>query len=531
MPDLERNPIGIFCVPDLADLLTVADVGFCPVLSFTSTREALPAWRNELAYAPFPLVIADTGAGLETGMDAFLAEFAADLPIVVLRRPGDDGAIRAPGTARVLSTPVTANDIFDALGYERDERLEVLVSVPVGTSAPRTRLRRRDPMDAPAPATETTERDTFTEVDASEPGISTEPSSSPPSCFFDIPAPPAGTLSSRQSWARAAVSAAPRASVSTAEPEPARPLFEKALAGNDAAVVIVTSGKGGVSKTTTATSLASAAANAGLSALLLDANPEQGSVRTLLGIGGARSIPNISDLAHGASVRDVVLSPHVLNANRDKAGRVKPEQFYTVLAPVTQNVPDQQMLSRLYGQVLEETRGAFDLIIVDTGPLGRQFMHDPLITEVLLPLARDRAWVVAITDSSGMSREDLQFTLGTYHATGASGRLVPMMGLLDPAYEGVTPELVERYVHKTFAGIADHFAGITVRDHTLEALFNAHVINPEHAAIRPVIQAILRLVTGRDDLFPAPAAGRPEMGRAAQPAPKRRWIHRWKRRG
>ena len=181
--------------------------------------------------------------------------------------------------------------------------------------------------------------------------------------------PPTGNGSARRPF-HVEPGAAPR--VSDPEP-PARP-------GPPSRVVVIANQKGGVGKTTTAVSVAAAAAQRGRRTLLVDLDP-QGNASSGLGRRPGPGQPTIYDvLVDGRSAADVLVESdveglRVLPSNIDLAG--------AEVELVTAFSREQRLRS-----VLEPLRDDVDLIVVDCPPSLGLLTVNALTagTDVLIPI-------------------------------------------------------------------------------------------------------------------------------------------------
>ena len=199
-----------------------------------------------------------------------------------------------------------------------------------------------------------------------------------------------------------------------------------------AAVWSVTSGKGGVGKTTLSLNLGIALAKQGLQVLLMDADLGLANVDILLGVSPERTMQDL--LAGEASALDVVIEgPEGLSILPAASGMAEHDAW---------QIEDRHRLAEELGRL---ERG-YDLILVDTGAGISSKVTD-------FVLASDRVFVVAVPEPTSIA--DAYAMVKVCHQQGKA----PKMGLIVNRARSPREAFA---LHQKFDQIVERFLGIQI---------------------------------------------------------------------
>jgi Mrp family chromosome partitioning ATPase len=140
--------------------------------------------------------------------------------------------------------------------------------------------------------------------------------------------------------------------------------------------VLITSSRGRQGKTTVAWNLAVAAASAGLSVLLVDADLRRSSVASSYGL---RSFPGLAEVLSGAVSLEEVIQPVILapdgsaqNGHGEPEGiDLEREAFDVVIAGAAPRDPSALLQSAEMTGLLNSVADRYDLVVVDTPPIAQ----------------------------------------------------------------------------------------------------------------------------------------------------------------
>lgn len=248
-----------------------------------------------------------------------------------------------------------------------------------------------------------------------------------------------------------------------------------------AAVWSITSGKGGVGKTTLSLNLGIALAKQGLQVLLMDADLGLANVDILLGVSPERTVQDL--LSGEASALDVVVEgPEGLSILPAASGMAEHEAW---------QIEDRHRLAEELGRL---ERG-YDLILVDTGAGISSKVTD-------FVLASDRVFVVAVPEPTSIA--DAYAMVKVCHQQGKA----PKMGLIvnrarSPREAFALHQKFDQIVER-FLGIQIDRSGYVLEDIAVEqASRSQHPVvlsHPNSAAAGCIVQLAKDLVGGAETL-------------------------------
>lgn len=176
------------------------------------------------------------------------------------------------------------------------------------------------------------------------------------------------------------------------------------LDGPGGKVAFVWAAKGGVGKTSSAASVAQAAAQAGLNVLLIDGNYGQGDLRLYLRLGMV-SLPSINNFAHTGELSSCVVDPETLKDVRDL--RAERLLFGLILTPPEAMVDRSLVDHNVYADLIEKARREVDLVVVDTQIIEApdknkvvERYNEDMVEKLIIPMLAAGAYGVAVTDLS-----------------------------------------------------------------------------------------------------------------------------------
>ncbi|WP_433673917.1 hypothetical protein [Microbacterium gorillae] len=270
-------------------------------------------------------------------------------------------------------------------------------------------------------------------------------------------------------------------------------------------VIISAAGKGGVGKTTTSLSLAEMGSTAGLSVVVVDANRGQADLRKYLRLGSA-PLRTVYDAYTTGDPSAGILRPSDYGHLRQTA-RLDVTDFAIVLGPPADLADPAYASAAVYGQIIDYARSIADLVIIDTQIIEAH--RTDLWDDLLVPLLRGDAWLVAITDESSPGVANLIERLGELRQAGVSNARTLVLAA---QYDNFSDE-DSRFFQAKFQTFGT-LVGATGVDMNFHDQMNKGRIVGDSPVIRPAVASILLRVTGRSDLFaPAPAVEERRKGR------------------
>lgn len=263
-------------------------------------------------------------------------------------------------------------------------------------------------------------------------------------------------------------------------------------------VIISSAGKGGVGKTSTAILLAQVAAEAGLQAIVIDANRGQADIRKYLRLG-EESLPNAYDAYASGDPARAILKPSDYGRLRAQAMLDVPD-FGIVLGPPADLADPRFVTAGVYGSIIDYARSIADVVIIDTQIIEAH--RTDLWDHALIPMLGGDAWLVAITDESSAGVSNLADRLTEMRRAGVNPArtLVLASQYLSFGTDDVS------YFQSKFGDLGT-LVGSTGIDDDFHMNLNSGRILSSSQSLRPAIDSILLRVTARADLFtPTPTA-------------------------
>ena len=261
-------------------------------------------------------------------------------------------------------------------------------------------------------------------------------------------------------------------------------------------VIIVGAGKGGVGKSTTSIMLAQAAAEAGMSVVLIDANRGQPDIAKYLRLLGAPNLRTVFDAYQQQDPAAALMKPEDYAHARERA-RLDPTPFGVVLGPPSDLADPRYASARVYGDIVDYARSIADLVVIDT-QIAEAAKSD-LWSDMLIPLLAADAWFVGITDESGPGASNLADRLIEIRDRGVTSARTLVLASKHLTFD----EEHLAFYSKRFADLGK-VIGSTGYDDDFHVKMKLGEIDSDSPSIRPTIDSILYQVTGREDLRPRP---------------------------
>lgn len=465
--------LGVVGLPQLAALLS--DTGFAEVVTGETFNGAAAAVKTAMrATGPFPVIVADHQV---PGFRAWVEHAQQQAGVVIVHLDHGCGvdvdgvtSVRFPGT---VDSVLTACQLPMPAHLTRTEIAAVL-----GTRISGTGNLLTGPQPVPAPAKE------------QWPDLPEQPDHSPPPWLSDTTRaaiaklieraqtePPAGMLHNEP--ARLDM---PESSVDVAD------LFDEVNPGSTnrtsrvlrgrGELIVVTSAKGGVGKSTTSQAIAAAAAASGQNTILIDGAIGQGDLRTYLRLGSA-DLPSIYDAAATGNPRSAVIPPDSLNAARPLGiGKVG---FALVLTPTSGLARTGFVTTATYRAVIDYALSVADVVVLDTQIVTDDPRTREMADHLIVPLLRKHAWVVGVTDASAAGISNLVGAMRGWVAEGVScGRIMSLLNRVTSVHD-VDVDRLSALLSTTshFVGTIYHDPDVLHRSNAGQALTNvpalAHV--------------------------------------------------------
>jgi hypothetical protein len=263
--------------------------------------------------------------------------------------------------------------------------------------------------------------------------------------------------------------------------------------------------KGGVNKTSLSLQLAHRAADKGLRVWLIDMNRGQGGIRTMLRIADDAPVRSAFDAArYGDPAKAFVLPDE---AQRHRGSQLEPLKFGIVLAPPRAEADPGQATYMVYRQIIDHARANGDLVIVDTQTIEATDTSG-LINNVMLPMMVADAYGVGITEFGKESVDNLRFAFGMFAGRGLRRDRQMLVVTRVKTFTDVDAQGVDRKFHD-FA----NFVGTTAHSEGIKDQLDRGRIVSDDPAVRPLLDVVLRNVTGESRFDPVFHAGEPEKPR------------------
>ena len=265
-------------------------------------------------------------------------------------------------------------------------------------------------------------------------------------------------------------------------------------AAADCPVIFVIAGKGGVGKTTFTAQLGQRAGEAGLRAVVVDANRGQADITTYLRLGRA-GLPTIADAAGSGRYEQAILPADRLNGSRHQ--RLEPVSFSAILGPPPEKSDPRLVTADVYRQMISLARRDADVIVVDT-QIAEATDTSGLIDGLVVPMLAEGAWALAVTDLSTASVKNLHGILGRWRErTVPRDRVLLAVNRADPSTTVDQGELGQ-----AFANVAD-FVGLVHSNPEMTASLNRGAVRPSAPELLTVLDTVLHRVTGFDEFDPS----------------------------
>lgn len=283
----------------------------------------------------------------------------------------------------------------------------------------------------------------------------------------------------------------------TTTPPPARHLYPTTHTSHP--VIITLAAKGGVLKTTTALALAQRAGETGKTVTLIDGNRGQGDISKILRLS---TIPTIYDYATGAPFEQIHITPDMIGTIRSTL--LDPLTFALIAAPRPGTTSKHIVTDTTYRDVIHQARAISDLTIIDT-QISEDTDNSGLFDHVFIPLMAHDAWIVALTDPSTQSIDNLFDRLTDFeHNHGIDpARVLVTMTKTEPSHA----TLIENFNHIIHSEYGTPTIPIPYDEDIPFLQSTGHLLS-HHPAITPTINQILLTITG-DPVFDQPTPEQP----------------------
>jgi len=327
--------------------------------------------------------------------------------------------------------------------------------------------------------------------------------------------PPVSAPPAADTWGAAPAVSSPAAPVPVAVPAHnlyAAPAAHLPAMGRQGVLIVVIAGSGGVGKTSTSLDLADLAAEAGLKAVVIDANKGQPDVHKRMRIPEG-FLPTIYDTVVTGMPSNSLLAPARYNPYRaDATGN---NLGFGLIAGPPSQFADETPASA-YGQAIDYARANADVVIVDTQIL--EATQSDLFADVLIPRLRTDGWLVGVYGPAATSEDNIFERLGELvERDGVPRNRVFVVARNFLQFTESAREQVEHRI-----GANGKFAGVVLRDETYFSQMNLGTFRTDLPAIRLTVRSVLYAITGRPEFAPEPsrrAKGTPGSGWSL-----RRWI-------
>lgn len=293
--------------------------------------------------------------------------------------------------------------------------------------------------------------------------------------------------------------------------------------GRGGHVIVVAGAKGGIGKSTLATSLAQHAGRAGLRVILIDANFGQSDQTTVL-----RLPPTVPSIYHavvnGGDITAALLSPERIGQERGDLNSPDRVRFALLAGPFEKHANPAIVTPAAYLSAVDQARRIADLVVIDT-QIVEADRTAPMVTDFMVPLLQAGAWCLALSDESKSGLVNLIGMLTQFAGRNITAdRVLVMLNKLPPRHQ-VNMRAIEEKANRfgTFLGAA----GMDLAVHRFQ---NEGRLVDNLSTLSVLLDAALHRVTGRDDFTPRPGLNTATPDQAAAPTRKPRWWRRGARR-
>ena len=232
-----------------------------------------------------------------------------------------------------------------------------------------------------------------------------------------------------------------------------------------ARVITVTSGKGGVGKTTVSVNLATAMGHSGLKTLLVDADMGLGNVHVLAGVDGRKTV---AELVPGGATIEALLVDGPTNVKILCAGSGMAKQADM----------DERTLKHI-SRELDRIAPLFDVILIDTGAgIASQVVH-------FLRMAQD---IVLVTTPDLAAVLDAYGVIKVGREAGVDGTFRVLVNCADSVDEA-------KHVFDRIGGCAQRFLGFTPE--LLGHVKRDDVVRNANQRRRPLVQSHPNAIASR----------------------------------
>jgi hypothetical protein len=292
---------------------------------------------------------------------------------------------------------------------------------------------------------------------------------------------------------------------------------------NLAPMVIVSSGTGGMGKTTTSLTLAQRVAElmqengrSDFKVILIDGNIKQNSVSKALGLNrSGQHVTTTLDVARKMldittpqerqqAIDDCIIKPNWLNLLRPKAwNKNPPYRFATVLSPDASLYDEDLVTPSLYNAIITYSRQIADFVILDTEEIktGDINIHSSNeFTDMILPqLKTDNAYLLGIFGQGDSSlTEHLKQTLDkmwTLYGIGKDAVFVKAARI----QKGIHP-INDNQIQELYPNA--HFIGVEYESEIVRGLLQQGGIIPhDNLEVSKTLDVMIRKVLGHQDIF------------------------------
>ncbi len=259
-------------------------------------------------------------------------------------------------------------------------------------------------------------------------------------------------------------------------------------------LVVVIAGSGGVGKTSTSIDTVKVASEAGLKAVIVDANRGQPDVHKRMRIPEG-TVPTVFDVVRTGVASAGLVRPEQYSPYRAASGAA-PLSFATIFGPPADAA--ESTTASAYGQAIDHALSLADLVVVDTQIL--ESTQSDIFTEVLIPRLRDGGWLVGVYDSKATSADNLFERLDELVGRdGVPRSRVLVVGRDFKEFPAEAREEAERALQTN-----GMFAGAILSQPAYRQATNTGDFRTDLPEVGPVIRHLLHAVTGQERFAPRP---------------------------